>query len=86
MAGTSLGIPPKTDAVRAGLTALPNAAADAAGGLAISDAGGLDLDGLAMTGADSDTLETLSDQMDDLAALLGGIGAGITRIDGVNCI
>jgi hypothetical protein len=32
------------DAVRLGLTALPNAAADAAGGLAISDAGGLDLD------------------------------------------
>lgn len=32
------------DSVRAGLTALPNAAADAAGGLAISDAGGLDLD------------------------------------------
>ncbi len=30
--------------VRLGLTALPNAAADAAGGLAISDAGGLDLD------------------------------------------
>ena len=34
------------DAVRAGLTALPNAAADAAGGLPISDAGGLDLDGM----------------------------------------
>lgn len=32
------------DSVRAGLTALPNAAADAAGGLPISDAGGLDLD------------------------------------------
>lgn len=32
------------DAVRFGLTALPNAAADAAGGLPISDAGGLDLD------------------------------------------
>ena len=32
------------DGVRNGLTALPNAAADAAGGLAISDAGGLDLD------------------------------------------
>jgi len=32
------------DAVRMGLTALPNAAADAAGGLPISDAGGLDLD------------------------------------------
>jgi len=35
-----------TDAVRIGLTALPNAAADAAGGLPISDAGGLDLDAL----------------------------------------
>ena len=32
------------DAVRLGLTALPNAAADAAGGLPISDAGALDLD------------------------------------------
>ncbi len=32
------------DAVRAGMTALPNAAADAAGGLPISDAGGLDID------------------------------------------
>lgn len=34
------------DAVRLGMTALPNAAADAAGGLPISDAGGLDLDAL----------------------------------------
>ncbi len=34
------------DAVRAGLTALPNAAADAAGGLPISDAGGLDMDAI----------------------------------------
>ncbi len=32
------------DTVRLGLTALPDAAADAAGGLVISDAGGLDLD------------------------------------------
>ena len=32
------------DSVRLGLTALPNAAADAAGGLPISDAGGLDID------------------------------------------
>lgn len=32
------------DGVRGGMTALPNAAADAAGGLPISDAGGLDLD------------------------------------------
>lgn len=34
-----------TDSVRMGVTALPNAAADAAGGLPVSDAGGLDLDG-----------------------------------------
>lgn len=34
------------DAVRGGMSALPNAAADAAGGLAISDAGGLDLDAM----------------------------------------
>jgi hypothetical protein len=34
------------DAVRGGMTALPNAAADAAGGLPISDAGGLDLDAI----------------------------------------
>lgn len=34
------------DAVRLGLTALPNAAADAAGGLPISDAGGLDMDAI----------------------------------------
>lgn len=34
------------DTVRLGLTALPNAAADAAGGLPISDAGALDLDAL----------------------------------------
>ncbi|MDY6893887.1 MAG: hypothetical protein SVO01_00490 [Thermotogota bacterium] len=33
-----------TDTIRLGLTALPYAAADAAGGLPISDAGGLDLD------------------------------------------
>ena len=32
------------DGVRGGLTALPNAAADAIGGLVISDAGGLDID------------------------------------------
>jgi len=32
------------DAVRGGMTSLPNAVADAAGGLPISDAGGLDLD------------------------------------------
>lgn len=39
------------DTVRAGLTALPNAAADAAGGLAISDGGGLDLDAIGTNAA-----------------------------------
>jgi len=42
------------DSVRMGMTALPNAAADAAGGLPISDAGGLDLD--AQIGTDIDEL------------------------------
>lgn len=37
------------DAVRAGLSALPNANADAAGGLPISDLGGLDLDNISST-------------------------------------
>lgn len=53
------------DAVRLGLTALPNAAADAAGGLPISDAGGLDMD--AIGGSDrllmiDTTIDTLSSQ------------------------
>ena len=36
------------DGTRAGLAALPNAAADAAGGLPISDAGGKNIDGISM--------------------------------------
>lgn len=44
------------DTVRMGMTALPNAAADAAGGLPISDAGGLDLD--AQIGTDIDAILT----------------------------
>lgn len=54
------------DSVRAGLTALPNAAADAAGGLAISDAGGLDLDALNsnVTAALADTNELQTDWAD----------------------
>lgn len=57
------------DAVRGGMTALPNAAADAAGGLIISDAGGLDADnqvvdglkaaGIVLTTA---TIETVTSQ------------------------
>jgi len=52
------------DAVRGGLTALPNAAADAAGGLPISDAGGLNLDGLATASA----LATVDGIVDTLVA------------------
>lgn len=48
----------KLDGVRAGLTALPNAAADAAGGLVISDAGGLDIDDLK---ADINTIDDFLD-------------------------
>ena len=48
------------DTVRLGLTALPNAVADAAGGLPISDAGGLDMDSLSSSTI-SVTLPTLAD-------------------------
>lgn len=58
------------DAVRAGLTALPNAAADAAGGLPISDAGGLDMDSIK-----SDTAAILVDTGTTLQAELDGIQA-----------
>lgn len=47
------------DGVRAGLTALPNAAADAAGGLVVSDAGGLDIDAVKTTVAKVDTMVEL---------------------------
>lgn len=57
------------DSVRAGLTALPNAAADAAGGLPISDAGGLDLDARIQTDIAAilvDTGTTLDTKLDDI--------------------
>lgn len=60
-----------TDGVRLGLTALPNAAADAAGGLPISDAGGLDLDGL-----NTNVSSILTD-----TAEIGAAGAGLTNIN-----
>lgn len=53
------------DTVRLGLTALPNAAADAAGGLPISDAGGLDMDAIL---ADTNELQT-----DDVPGLIAGL-------------
>lgn len=51
------------DAVRLGLTSLPDAAADAAGGLVISDAGGLDADAMAtsVTDIEGDTNELQAD-------------------------
>lgn len=61
------------DSVRLGLTALPNAAADAAGGLPISDAGGLDLDaqiGTKINEILTDTGTTLDGRLP--AALVGG--------------
>lgn len=59
-----------TDPVRIGITALPNAAADAAGGLPISDAGGLDVDTL-----DSNVSAILTD-----TAEIGAAGAGLTTL------
>lgn len=60
------------DSVRGGMTALPNAAADAAGGVPISDAGGLDLDGV---------LSGNTPQTGDSFARIGVAGAGLTNID-----
>ena len=65
------------DAVRGGMTALPNAAADAAGGLPISDAGGLDMDALL---ADTNDIQSrlpaalVSGRMD---ALVGAMAANV---------
>lgn len=83
------------DGVRLGLTALPNAAADAAGGLPISDAGGLDLDAkLAATNeVTAARMGALTDWIDggrlDLildgvlldTAEIGAAGAGLTNIN-----
>jgi hypothetical protein len=57
-------------------TALPDAAADAAGGLPISDAGGLDLDAQIKTDIDAilvDTSTTLDDLVDGLETMLTDI-------------
>jgi hypothetical protein len=81
------------DAVRFGLTALPNANADAAGGLPISDAGGLDLDAqradvaaiLVDTGTTLDTkIDTIDGVVDAIlvdTSEIGVAGAGLTAID-----
>lgn len=61
----------RLDGVRFGLTALPNAAADAAGGLIISDAGGLD--------ADAQRVDVAAILVD--TAEIGAAGAGLTNIN-----
>src|SRR5574343_435285 len=64
------------DGVRLGLTALPNAAADAAGGLPISDAGGLDLDAkigaLTFTVAGAIDADAIADNAIDAGAIATG--------------
>lgn len=60
------------DAVRLGLTALPNAAADAAGGLPISDAGGLDLDTQILT-----NINTIKTKTDFLPSATAGSAGGV---------
>jgi len=62
-----------TDSVRAGLTSLPNAAADAAGGLPISDSGGLDLDAIL---ADTNEL-----QADDVPGLIAALDTVVDRVE-----
>jgi hypothetical protein len=66
------------DGTRAGLTALPNAAADGAGGLPISDAGGLDLDTLLgyLTGAVA-TASALATAQADLDIITGADGVNL---------
>lgn len=59
------------DTVRLGLTAMPNAAADAAGGLPISDVGGLDLD----------AMNTNINDIETDTAEIGAAGVGLTAIN-----
>lgn len=66
------------DAVRLGLTALPNAAADAAGGLPISDAGGLDLD--AKIGA---LTFTVANEVDSNVITKTGFSLAATGLDAI---
>ena len=74
------------DGVRLGLTAIPNAAADAAGGLPISDAGGLDLDALntAAVRLTAARAQVLDDWINAgrLDAILDVIAADVVNLDG----
>jgi len=64
------------DTVRMGMTALPNAAADAAGGLPISDAGELDLDAMNTNINDIET-DTNELQTDDLPTLIAALPTAV---------
>jgi len=66
------------DTVRLGLTALPNAAADAAGGLVISDAGALDADAQAASVA---AIETDTADMQPKLGTVTDLGGGATLAD-----
>ena len=68
------------DAVRLGLTALPNAAADAAGGLPISDAGGLDLDGLNTNINDIETDTAAVDTTTEMRTFLTGGDTAVSTL------
>jgi hypothetical protein len=74
------------DTVRAGMTALPNAAADAAGGLIISDAGGLDADAMRSDVAAIlvDTGTTLQGELDGIQADTEDIQARLPAALGAN--
>jgi len=74
------------DGVRLGLTALPNAAADAAGGLPISDAGAFDIDGISasnivsavLAGIIEGSITLQQSQRLQLAALVGKVSGAPT--------
>jgi len=71
----------RDDIVRSGLTALPNAAADAAGGLPISDAGGQNVDAAitSIAAIEVDTSTTLQGELDAIqaAVITNATGADI---------
>ena len=79
------------DTVRMGMTALPNAAADAAGGLPISDDGGLDMDAILedtnalqgdlVNGGRLDLIfDAIQTDTEDLQTQIGTDGAGLTAL------
>ena len=66
-----------------GMTALPNAAADAAGGLPISDAGGLDLDGMNTNVSSilTDTGTTLDGKLNTIDTVVDAIKVVTDKLD-----